>query len=183
MPIFISILRGINVSGQKLIKMETLKELYENIGFQNVQTYIQSGNVVFRSENSDPVSLEKMISEQILKSTGFEVPVFVLDVADLKEIINNNPFLTAPAKEISHLHVTILSAVPDDVIAEKMNAKKSPGEDFSSIGRAIYLYCPNGYGRTNLHNNFIEKAGKVPATTRNWKTILEIFNIAEKLES
>lgn len=183
MPTFISILRGINVSGQKLIKMEALKEMYEKLGFTSIQTYIQSGNVVFRSENSDPVSLEKMISQQILKSTGFEVPVIVLDLADLKEIISNNPFLTDSSKEISHLHVTILSAIPDDVIAEKMNAKKSPDEDYSFVGRAIYLYCPNGYGRTKLHNNFIEKAGKVPATTRNWKTILEIFNIAERLES
>lgn len=179
MPTFISILRGINVSGQKLIKMEALKEMYEKLGFTSIQTFIQSGNVVFRSENSDPVSLEKMISQQILKSTGFEVPVIVLGIEELTEIINKNPFIHDKTKDISLLHVTVLAGSPQLVNFDKLNEKKSTGEEFAWIGRAIYLYCPVGYGRTKLTNTFLEKTLKVSATTRNWKTTLELMRIAE----
>lgn len=183
MPTFISILRGINVSGQKLIKMEALKELYEKLGFTSIQTYIQSGNVVFRSENSDPVSLEKMISQQIQKSTGFEVPVIVLGIEELTEIINKNPFIHDKTKDISLLHVTVLAGSPQLVNFDKLNEKKSMGEEFAWIGRAIYLYCPVGYGRTKLTNTFLEKTLKVSATTRSWKTTLELLRIADRLES
>jgi len=180
MRTYISILRGINVSGQKLIKMDDLRKLYENLGFRNVTTYVQSGNVVFKADDYEQSDFEQRISQQIQKDFGFEVPVIVLTIDKLKQIIDNNPFLDDPNKEHSHLHVTFLSSKPEHYDNETIESKKQNGEEISFSENVIYIYCPNGYGRTKLTNNFLESKLKVMATTRNWKTINELFKIANQ---
>lgn len=178
MNTYISILRGINVSGQKLIKMDALKKAYENLGFQNVSTYVQSGNVIFSASGTEPEKLEKMIYNQIEKDFGFEVPVMVLTVEKLKQVVDNNPFVIDPAKDPAFLHVTFLSSKPGKYDSSAIEAKKQDGEEISFTGEAVYLYCPNGYGRTKLNNNFLEAKLKVTATTRNWKTTNELLKMA-----
>jgi len=181
MTTYISILRGINVSGQKLIKMDVLRKLYENLGFRNVTTYVQSGNVIFKGDDFEPTDLEQKISRQIKKDFGFEVPIFVLTIDKLKQIIYNNPFLNDPNKEHSFMHVTFLSSNAGYYEKETFESKKQDEEQISFSENAIYLYCPNGYGRTKLTNNFFESKLKVVATTRNWKTTNEIFKIANQI--
>ncbi|HLK27840.1 MAG TPA: DUF1697 domain-containing protein [Puia sp.] len=178
MSIYISILRGINVSGSKMIKMDTLKKIYEDAGFKNAQTYIQSGNVVFQSKKSSHAALEEKIAEAILKSTKFEVPVLVKDPDELKEVFNKNPFLLKRKEDINFLHVTFLSDIPTKENIERIKGEYAPDE-FVISGKNIYLFCPNGYGKTKLHNNFFESKLKLSATTRNWKTIAELINITE----
>jgi len=172
-------LRGINVSGQKMIKMDVLKEIYKSLHFMNIQTYLQSGNVVFQFKKSENNDLEKKISSQIQKSLGFEVPVIVLEADELKDVIEMNPYKDDKTKNISYLHVTFLSSKPEPVNLDTINKIKSPGEELSLIERAVYLYCPNGYGKTKLSNTFLENRLNVVATTRNWKTTLQLLNIAE----
>ena len=176
---YISILRGINVSGQKLIKMDALRKLYENLGFHNVTTYLQSGNVIFRSNDIDTHKLEQKIFRQIEKEFGFEVPIIVLSIEKLKYVIDNNPFLKDTNKEIAFLHVTFLSSKPDSYDPKVIEGKKLEGEDVFFSDEAVYLYCPNGYGRTKLTNNFLETKLKVGATTRNWKTTNELLNLSQ----
>lgn len=182
MTTYISLLRGINVSGQKKIKMDDLKEIYENLHFINTQTYIQSGNVVFQYDKSEQKDLELKISSQIQKYVGFFVPIIVLETLELKEIVERNPYLVDKTKDISHLHVTFLSSKPEQIDFEIFYHNKSQVEEFALIEKAVYLYCPNGYGKTKLTNTFFENKLKVKATTRNWKTTTELLNIAEKLE-
>ncbi|MFA6199944.1 MAG: DUF1697 domain-containing protein [Bacteroidales bacterium] len=181
MKTYISILRGINVSGHKLIKMDALRNLYENMGFVNAITYVQSGNVIFKGEDIEINSLEKKISQQIEKEFGFQVPVIVLSIKKLKHIIDNNPFAEDKNKDKSFFHITFLSSIPEKYDTNIIKDKKQDEEEIAFSDYAVYLYCPNGYGRTKLTNNFIESKLKVGATTRNWKTTLELLKIAEKI--
>jgi len=181
MTIYISILRGINVSGQKLIKMDALRKSYENMGFHNVTTYLQSGNVIFTGNEFEINDLEQKISRQIEKDIGFEVPVIVLTIDKLQKIIENSPFLKDPDKDQAFLHVTFLSTKPDYFDRVTIEDKKQNGEEIFFTDSAVYLYCPNGYGRTKLNNNFLEAKIKVGATTRNWKTTNELYKIAQQI--
>jgi len=174
-------LRGINVSGQKLIKMDALRKSYENMGFQNVKTYVQSGNIIFTCNHFEIKDLEQKISRQIEKDFGFEVPVIVLTIDKLKQVIDNNRFLKDLNKDQSSLHVTFLSSKPDLGNQSAIEDKKQNGEEIFFTDSAVYLFCPNGYGRTKLNNNFLEAKLKVGATTRNWKTTNELFNIAQQI--
>jgi uncharacterized protein (DUF1697 family) len=181
MTTYISILRGINVSGQKLIKMDALRKSYENMGFCNVTTYVQSGNVIFTGNDSEISELEQKISQQIEKDFGFEVPVIVLTIDKLKQVIDNNPFLKDLNKDQSSLHVTFLSSKPNRYDHSTIDDKKQNGEEIIFSDKAVYLYCPNGYGKTKLSNNFLETKIKVGATTRNWKTTNELLKIAQQI--
>lgn len=181
MKTYISILRGINVSGHKIIKMDSLRNLYENMGFVNVITYVQSGNVIFKGEDIEINSLENKISQQIEKEFGFQVPVIVLSIEKLKHIIDNNPFAEDKNKDKSFFHISFLSSKPEKYDPTTIKDKKQDDEDIAFSDHAVYLYCPNGYGRTKLTNNFIESKLKVGATTRNWKTTQELLKIAEQI--
>jgi uncharacterized protein (DUF1697 family) len=181
MTTYISILRGINVGGQKSIKIEALKEMYEGLHFINVQTYIQSGNVIFQCNKSEQKDLELMISTQIQTRFGFEILVIVFETAEFKNIIDGNQFALDESKDISHLHVTFLKSVPKQIDFEIVSQYKSLGEEIALYKNAVYLYCPNGYGKTKLSNANLENKLKVGATTRNWKTTTELLRIAESM--
>ena len=181
MTTYISILRGINVSGQKLIKMDALRKMYENLGFQSVKTYVQSGNVIFKSKDFKIAGLEQTISRQIKKDFGFDVPVIVLTIDKLKKIIENSPFSKDLSKDASFLHVTFLSSKPKSFEREVIETKRSNKEEISFSDDAVYLYCPDGYGISKLSNNFLETKLKVGATTRNWKTTNELLKIAQEI--
>jgi len=178
MRTYISMLRGINVGGHKKIKMEVLKQLYLELGYTNVQTYIQSGNVIFRTKDTDTTELAERIMKQILKITGFEVPVLVLKLEELKETIENNPFTSDSTKNAASFHVTFLSATPDTISVEKLESSYYGEDQFELQDKIIYVYCPTGYGNTKLTNTFFENKLKVTATCRNWKTVNELVRLA-----
>ena len=177
MAIFLSILRGINVSGQKIIKMADLKVLYENMGFKNVTTYIQSGNVIFQTTNSK--NLAEKIDKQIHQQYNFNVPILILTLEEIQEAISGNPFLKEKNIELDKLHVTFLSNQPTTENVDKIKDLNHQHDRFYLSGNVIYIYCPGGYGSTKLNNNFFENKLKVTATTRNWKTVNELFKIMQ----
>lgn len=182
MKTYISILRGINVSGHKIIKMDALKNMCINLGFNNVQTYIQSGNIVYKFQQTETNNLNKMISETILNTFGFEVPVITKSAEQLQEIIKNNPFTDETLHNPAFFHITFLSDSPDKSKIQLLDQAELKNDKFALIDRAIYLYCPDSYSSSKLSNSFIENKLKVKATTRNWKTVNELMNIAEKIE-
>lgn len=181
MTTYISILRGINVSGKKLIKMDALRRSYERLGFQHVKTYVQSGNVIFTIKDMVIADLEKKISQQIEKDFGYTIPIIVLTMDKLKQVIDDNPFLKEPHKDPAFLHVTFLSSKPADYDKKTIADKKRNEEEIIFSDGAVYLYCPDGYGQTKLTNNFLEAKLKVAATTRNWKSTNELLKIAEQV--
>ena len=181
MQIYIAILRGINVSGHKLIKMDTLRKLFDSMGFKNTKTYIQSGNVVFQGKQAKTQDLEKKIASSIQKEFGFKVPVLVKEVDELEVVLKNNPFINKRKEDVTKLHVTFLSAEPEKAFIEKIKEGNYAADEFIVIGKTVYLFCPNGYGNTKLSNTFFENKLKVTATTRNWKTINELVTMAAEL--
>ena len=178
MQTYISILRGINVSGQKKILMTDLTKLYEDLGFKNVMTYIQSGNVLFKTDKilSD-VEISDKIGHVIHKKYGFEVPVLVRTVKEMEKVIKGNPFKNETAEG---LHVTFLSEKPSAENSGKLKDINFPPDRFIFKDTAIYL-AVSSYGNTKLSNNFFENKLKVTATTRNWKTVNMLVELANNL--
>ncbi len=178
MTTYITMLRGINVSGKNIIKMNALKELYAKQGFQEVTTYLQSGNVIFRADKTEPKKLAQHISKQIEMVFGLDVPVVALTIDKLKRVIAKNPLAKDSTLNPDFLHVTFLSSAPDQTDHSLIESKKLPGEVVAFSDAAIYLYCPSGYGKTRLNNNFLESKLHVQATTRNWKTTQALLQVA-----
>jgi len=167
---FIALLRGINVSGQKKIKMTVLKSLFELAGFQDVTTYIQSGNVIFSSNEESGERLAKKISTEIKRKFGFEVQVIILTPKEIEYTLKNNPFIKRK-KESERLYVTFLSGIPPKENIQKLNSLNYSPEEYKIDGKLIYLFLPNGAGKAKLNNNLFENKLKVDGTTRNWKTV------------
>ncbi len=174
MPTYISILRGINVSGQKKIKMVDLKKLYENLGFKNVETYIQSGNVIFQSNEVDEKKLEQLIFDGIQKLYEFEVPNLVLTAIEIETALQNNPF-----KDIEMMYLTFLAEKPAKENIEKLYTYHFDEEYYKLIDKVVYFHCPNGAGRAKMINNFFENKLKVMATSRNLKTTKKLLEMAK----
>ena len=181
MQTYIAILRGINVSGKNTIKMDKLNELFVRLNFQNVKTYIQSGNMVFQSKSTDYQAFEKQIQDKIREEFGFEVPVMVIQKSDWDFMATNNPFVNKRQEDITKLHVTFFSKMPEQALFEKIKDGNYAADEFIISDKSIYLFCPNGYGNTKLSNNFFENKLKITATTRNWKTVNELMTMAESI--
>lgn len=176
---YIALLRGVNVGGKR-IKMARLKEVIESMGYSKVKTYLQSGNVLFENKSRNMEKITRDIERKIYKTFGFSVKVIIRSENELEDIIRNNPF-TEQNAEINNLYVSFLLHIPDEEIFTKLNMNKGDKEKFEINGREIYLYLPNGYARTKLTNNMLEKKLKTVATTRNWKTTNKLMELS-KLE-
>ena len=186
MKTFISLLRGINVSGQNKIRMPELKRLYETLNLGNVVTYIQSGNVIFDWVEQDPTPLARSIEAELARSFGVTVRVILRDKDRYQEIIDSNPFSNQRNEEPEKLHVTFLSESPSEFALSNLSVSADPkgyeagrADEFLVYDREIYLFCPNGYGRTKYSNNYFERKLRVSATTRNWKTVCALYEIAK----
>jgi uncharacterized protein (DUF1697 family) len=170
MTTYISILRGINVGGAKKILMSDLKSIYEELGFDKVTTYIQSGNVIFQS--ADPLSDEhaaEMIRNRIFNKYSFDVPVLVRTTDEMQNTQRKNPFSRDNNLDTGKMHVTFLVELPEEKYLEAIQKFDYPPERFEIVGKDIFLYCPNGYGTSKLSNSFFENRLKISATTRNWR--------------
>jgi len=169
---YIALLRGINVSGQKKILMVDLKALFESIGFKEVRTYIQSGNVVFLAEEAS--SLAVTISNAIFKKYGWEVPVLVRTASEIADILSNCPF--SEEKKIKS-YFTLFQQIPSEENIQEIANLNFPGEEFHITPTCLYYFCATGYGRVKMSNNLIERKLKVRATTRNYRTLLKLTEL------
>ena len=177
---YIAMLRGINISGQKIVRMELLRETCAALGFRNVETYVQSGNIVFLATKKPPSALSKLISDAILRDFGFSVPALVKTSKEMDDVIKRNPFLNERDIDTSKLHVTFLSDAPPTNAVKNLEIIPTRPDRFHVGRQEIFLYCPNGYGKTKLSNTALEKALSVVATTRNWKTVNTLFEMAAR---
>jgi uncharacterized protein (DUF1697 family) len=166
--IYIAFLRGINVSGQKKIRMAELKSYFEELNFKNVRTYIQSGNVILESSNQKNEAIQKKIENLIKEKFGFDVPVIVKNKNEIAAILKKNPFT---GKETNRIYITLLSDIPSAEQTKKLPEINYAPEEFILDENIIYFFSPHGYGEAKMSNNFFEKILKVTATTRNWRTM------------
>lgn len=180
MQTYISILRGINVSGHRMIKMDALKKMCADLKFENVQTYIQSGNIIFKSKMTDTEKISKTIKTNIKEEFGFDVPVLTLTKDELETVINSNPFSNDKSKDPAFFHITFLSDRPTKQNIEQLKQVDLKNDSYEIIGKAIYLYCPDSYSNSKLTNSLFESKLKLTATTRNWKTTNELYKITTK---
>jgi len=176
---YIAMLRGINVSGHNIVKMEDLRASFGALRFRNVETYVQSGNVIFETEKDSLASLSKAIERKIAGDFAVSIPVFLRTSDEMAAITKRNPFLKVPGIDHSKLHVTFLSDAPLDAAHERIQPLATNPELFRIIEREIYLYCPHGYGKSKLSNSAIEKKLSIGATTRNWKTVNTLLAMAQ----
>jgi len=178
MQSYISLLRGINVSGQKKIKMTELAALYHSLKLQEVKTYIQSGNVVFQSDNKSLEELTKDIEQGIKQKFSFDVPVIVLTSSELTYALKKLPFKNINvANDGGKIMFSFLSELPTQATIEMLMSYVKAPESLIIENKVIYLHCPNGYGKTKLSNNFIENKLKLTATTRNLKTVIKLLEL------
>lgn len=171
---YIALLRGINVSGQKKIPMAVLREILVEVGLKHVQTYIQSGNVIFQSTEVEKQVLASKIYEMIKSHFGFEVPILVLKPEELQQIFDHCPF-SQEKKENSYF--MMLFTKVDGALAEEISNIAYPNEEFLITEKAVYFYCSLGYGRAKLNNNFFERKLKITATARNYKTMVKLLSL------
>jgi uncharacterized protein (DUF1697 family) len=178
---YITLLRGINVSGHKTILMDDLKALFDQMDFEEVKTYIQSGNIVFKTRESfTDAELAQRIQQTITARYHFFVPVFIRSGKEMAKILNDNPFLKEKEINPEWLHVTFLSDSPRQSDREAVSKYDFSPDRFYLVGNEAYLYCPQGYGNTKISNLFFENRLKVNATTRNWKTVIKLVELASK---
>ena len=181
MTTYIALLRGINVSGQKKIQMAGLRSLFESLGYKDVQSYIQSGNIIFRAESQvDPSDIQKKIEEAIQKQYEFFVPVLIKTSEIIEEILKANPYKKEAELEPNRVLVSLLQETPDLQNIQALNSLEYPPDRFKYSDKAIYLHCPNGAGKSKLSNNLFETKLKVKATTRNIQTLTKILALVPK---
>ncbi|HEX6555134.1 MAG TPA: DUF1697 domain-containing protein [Ktedonobacteraceae bacterium] len=197
MTAFVSLFRGINVGGHQKIRMDELKDLHESLGLKDVVTYIQSGNVVFTSDDADPhedrhqapssthphplsLQIRGQIEDGFAKKFGFRVKVMVRTSAELSDIIANNPFQNQPTKEAKWVVVMFLATRPERTALEDLQKTYVGPEELCLIGQELYIYYPNGIGRSKLSGTFIEKKLKTSGTGRNLNTILQLQKMIQR---
>jgi uncharacterized protein (DUF1697 family) len=183
MAVVISLLRGINVGGHHKIKMDALRELYCSLGLREPQTYVNSGNVVFRTDATDMVRLSHRIEKGIEGCFGFRPSVIVRTPSELREAIARNPFAARRDIHPSRLLVTFLAAVPGPDACRKVLGMEAGTEELHIAGREFYMHFPDGMGRPKVSWVAVEKALKTVGTGRNWHTVNKLLEIAEKLEA
>jgi uncharacterized protein (DUF1697 family) len=179
MTAYIALLRGINVGGRHKLPMAALRTICADMGLDRVETYIQSGNLVFEGEDGAAI-IASQLGTAIKQAFDYDIPVQVWSCEDWAVMVGANPFADEKNIEPKNLHATFLDGVPDTDAARQALEAVNTSERFLIVGRAVYLFCPQGYGRAKLTNGVIEKKLGLSATTRNWRTVGILNDLARQ---
>jgi uncharacterized protein (DUF1697 family) len=174
--VHVALLRGINVGGKNRIPMKGLADVFISIGCASVQVYIQSGNVVFLAKERLALQVGALVSEEIAKKFGLQVPVVTRTALEFQSAVRANPFLQTDA-ELETLHVAFLDEVPTASRVSALDPLRSPPDELIARGREIYLRLPNGAGRTKLTNAYFDSKLATTSTVRNWRTVLKLVEM------
>jgi len=177
MKTHLALLRGINVSGHNMIKMDVLKILLENMGYQNVRTYIQSGNVFIDSQEEHGASVGFAIKQEIFKQLGLDVPIVVISKEDLESCFKNNPFLKEKDCDTKKLYVAFISKELKSSAINNLKISQFKPDEAAIDSSRIYVKYAVGAGKTRLDQKYIEKKLNVVATMRNWNTVINLLEM------
>jgi uncharacterized protein (DUF1697 family) len=183
MAVIISMLRGVNLGPHNRVKMEALRALYESLKLGEPQSYVQSGNVIFKTDERDLIKLTKRIEGAIEKKFGFQSDVVLRSTAELRDVIARNPFAKRRGIEPNKLLVTFLAGDPGEEARVAVRAIKCAPDEVFIDGQEVYIYFPNGVARPKLSWPSIPKILKVSGTARNWNSVTKMLQIAEKMEA
>ena len=173
---YAALLRGVNVGGRGKVGMEDLRSLFASLGYTDVASYVQSGNVVFKSSTKDVSKLTKAIEQKIRTDLDMDVTVLIRSAVELRKIQTVNP-LIGRSGDPTKLHVTFLQAEPKTEQVGELPKVRDGKDELAVVGREIYLFCPDGYGNSKLNNAFVEKRLGIRATTRNWRTVAKLVEM------
>lgn len=173
----VALLRGINVGGKRSVPMPALKSVFEKAGCTNVETYIQSGNVVFGAPVASLAKLADVLPKQMEKAFGFPMPVVLRSAADFAKVPTANPFLRAGAAPES-LHVAFLRDAPTKAAVAALDPARSPGDRFAVVRADVFLELPNGVAKTKLSNAWLDSKLGTVSTVRNWRTVLTLVELS-----
>lgn len=174
---YVALLRGINLGARNKVAMPALRTLVESLGHEDVQTYIQSGNVVFRSAAAKK-DLAADLEAAIAGEFGVKAAVVLRTRAEVEKAVAGNPFVAAGADE-NALHVVFLGSPPTKAAAKTLDPDRSPPNEFALRGAEVYLHCPNGFGRSKLSVDWFERKLGGPATIRNWRTVTTLAELCK----
>jgi len=177
MKTYIALFRGINIGGANILPMKELTSILAGLGLRDIRTYIQSGNVLFRSDD-DAASLAGDIGATVRERYGFEPKVMLLEKADMERAVRSNPFPEAESNPKT-LHLAFLDSIPANPDLEGLQKLSANGEEFRLSGKLFYLHAPGGVGRSKLAAAMEKRLG-VPITARNWRTVLKLRDMAEE---
>lgn len=180
MAVYVAMLRGINVGGHRPVKMDQLRQSFAGLGFEQIKTYIQSGNLVFKAGRSSPSGLSRRIEKKILADFGFPVSVVVRTREEVDEAVGRNPFLQQHGIDTEKLHVTFLSEVPSLAALKKLGTLTVAPDQACCLARELYLYLPNGVAESSLMKTPLDRTLSVVATTRNWKTVNRLHQLCQE---
>ena len=183
MPVIVSMLRGVNLGSHNRIKMDALRTLYAPLKLREPQTYVQSGNVIFKTEEEDLARLTQRIQNGIRRTFGFRPDVIVRTSSEMRDVIAKNPFANRRDIEPSKLLVTFLAGDPGLEARDALLKIKTDPEELRIDCRELYIYFPHGMARPKLSWPVIERILKTPGTGRNWNSVTNMCKIAEKLEA
>jgi len=172
---FIALLKGINVGGHKKVPMAELRDLLSSLGFKNVQTYIQSGNVIFQYSEENIEKIETIIKKGILDHFGFEVSVLVMKREDLIIIFENSPF-SEEKKKASYF--MMLHNTPTEELVKAASEKVYEKEEYKIINACIYYYSAKGFGQSKFNARFFERKLRTFATARNYNTMVKLLSLS-----
>ncbi|MFI6482520.1 DUF1697 domain-containing protein [Nonomuraea sp. NPDC050663] len=173
----VALLRGVNVGGRNQVGMPALRELLEGLGYEDVKTHLQSGNVVYSSGKA-PDRAAKEIEQALAKELGVKVPVLVRTKTELAAIAKADPLGKVASDPALYL-VTFLSDKPEAKKIKEVDPEKYEPDVFKHVGQEIYVWCPNGVRNTKLTYSFWEKLLGVTATARNWRTVTKLLELAD----
>ncbi len=176
MPVFIALLRGVNVGGN-ILKMDRLRALCAELGAKNARTYVQSGNVVFEAQGSASRWMQTL-ERKLARESRLPVSVIVRTAAEMSAVFAGNPFLKDKGIDSARLAVTFLQQAPAKTALAALAALKIGSERFHRAGKEIYLHCPNGFADSKLY--MLDKVLKQRTTTRNWNTVTKLCEISAK---
>ncbi|MYD95403.1 MAG: DUF1697 domain-containing protein [Chloroflexi bacterium] len=174
---YVALLRGINVGGRNKLPMRELAAMFVEAGCEDVRTYIQSGNVVFRAPPGLVDGLRARITEAIADSHGFRIPIVMRTASDFDRIVRDNPFLAAGA-DPAKLHVGFLAAAPAPARLVRLDSDRSPPDAFEVRDREVFLHFPAGVARSKLDNAYFDRTLDTVCTIRNWRTVCRLHEMA-----
>jgi uncharacterized protein (DUF1697 family) len=182
MPVYIALLRAINVGGNAIIPMADLKALCAKLGFKDARTLLQSGNLVLNAPRTTPAALAKKLEAAVLKRFGANTRVIIRTPEELRQIVARNPYPTAARDDPSHLLVTLLTDAPTPEAAKALAAWKHATEPHKVDGRELFTHYNSGVGTSKFAGPNIEKLLATTGTARNWNTINKLIALAEEME-
>lgn len=182
MTTYVALLRAINVGGHNMIKMAELKRMFEALGLGRVQTYIQSGNVLFESADEE-APLRRRIEDEIRVFFGFPVTVVLRTAGQMEQVVEACPFAADNLKEGESLYVSLLAEAPSQEGIDRLLASHSDTDECRFAGREIYILCRQGISKSKFANNFLEQKLGVPATARNWQTMTKLVAMGKAIDS